>query len=91
MVYFVLPRPCELILDRFINHHNLPAAEQFFPGMDLVQLDTGHWGKLYMTLHDMIADCSCIEVQAERCALSLQRDIIFTNFSLGPMKPSKQS
>ena len=35
-----------LIFVRYINHHNIPVAKQFFPNMQLEQLETGHWGKL---------------------------------------------
>ncbi|KAI0090360.1 Alpha/Beta hydrolase protein [Irpex rosettiformis] len=29
---------------KYINHHNIPIAEQFFPNMKLRTLDAGHWG-----------------------------------------------
>ncbi|KAH8100800.1 alpha/beta-hydrolase [Cristinia sonorae] len=28
---------------KYINHHNVPVAEKFFPDMKLVELDAGHW------------------------------------------------
>lgn len=28
---------------RYLNKHNIPIAEQFFPRMKLEVLDTGHW------------------------------------------------
>ena len=31
----------------YINRHNIPIFEQFFPKMKLVTLDTGHWGTFY--------------------------------------------
>ncbi len=28
---------------RYLNRHNIPVAEAFFPNMRLETLDTGHW------------------------------------------------
>lgn len=28
---------------RYLNRHNIPVAERFFPNMRLEVLDTGHW------------------------------------------------
>ncbi|KAJ8087101.1 hypothetical protein PM082_005929 [Marasmius tenuissimus] len=34
----------------FINRKNIPIAQQFFPNMQSVNLDTGHWGKTECTM-----------------------------------------
>ncbi|KAK1220690.1 hypothetical protein PQX77_016516 [Marasmius sp. AFHP31] len=34
----------------FINRKNIPIAQQFFPNMQSVNLDTGHWGKTNCTI-----------------------------------------
>ncbi|KAJ7167719.1 alpha/beta-hydrolase [Mycena filopes] len=36
----------------YLNRHNIPVAEQFFPEMTLENLDTNHWG---MSLYSYIA------------------------------------
>ncbi|KAJ7506598.1 Alpha/Beta hydrolase protein, partial [Mycena galericulata] len=30
---------------KYINRHNIPLAEQFFPAMSVEELETNHWGK----------------------------------------------
>jgi hypothetical protein len=35
---------------KYINNRNLPFAEQFFPGMKLERLPTGHWGKFLLSV-----------------------------------------
>lgn len=41
-------------LDRYINRHNIPLIDQFFPQNQLKELDTGHWGK-----YNQIIYCEC--------------------------------
>ena len=42
-----MPRADEMRIgakSKYINRHNIPIFEQYFPNMKLVTLDTGHWG-----------------------------------------------
>ncbi|KIJ22331.1 hypothetical protein M422DRAFT_197277, partial [Sphaerobolus stellatus SS14] len=36
---------------KYVNKHNIPIAEKFFPNMRLETLEAGHWG-MYTLLHN---------------------------------------
>jgi len=61
---------------RYINHHNISLAKEYFPNMILKELDTGHWGKLYflsssLQFHSLIVDELCLS----ELFIVLQREV----------------
>jgi hypothetical protein len=41
---------------KYINHHNIPIAKEFFPSMRTEELDAGHWG----TLRTRLSGFACL-------------------------------